>query len=705
MVRQWSAPIVKRFLIVSLLIPACAHQALDGADTVSPLPVKRVVLYQNGVGYFERGGDLVGDTLRLQVRPEQINDLLTSLTVIDLEGGRSQSISLPIEKSAAQRLDELPDQVRRQGGIHSLLAAFRGARVRLELRDEGTSIQGRIVGVESIDGKPHVALASGARVSNVLVENIAHLELHDRPLQVGLNKVLDHSLNEGQWKPVELTVRLNTGGKHKLLVSYISGMPTWKPAYRLVMNKTGGKALLQGWAVIDNTSGEDWNNVSLSLSSGAPISFIYDLHKPNFVRRQQMGVMASGALAPVAQAGVAGAKIKESKRSLKARKRRARKGRSKAAAPMNFGAVEAAGFGGLGTRGASIGGGGMSSLDMAQIAGAQDGGATGTAVGGLFRYDVEGPVTVPDRSSTLVSLVNRQIEGEDLLLYRPDAGGAAAQHPYRAVRFKNDTGYMLQGGPVTVLARGTFVGSGIFERIEDGAETFLPFSLEQGISITSHAKHGEKPLKLVAVTDGRVRCEVQSRRTQVFDILSRAKDVPERIYLRVGKRPGWSLENAPKDTRELHGAWYVPATLKEGKTTVEITDLHSHARTVSWDSQLGQDVLKLYVSDAEADSEVAAALKAVDSKRSELSKVRAEVAQKRKRKNELEREQNRVRHNIKTLGEAKINQSLARKFSAQLGANERTIAGLNGDIVKLDEQIHALTQQLKVLMQGVSLSK
>jgi hypothetical protein len=249
------------------------------------------------------------------------------------------------------------------------------------------------------------------------------------------------------------------------------------------------------------------------------------------------------------------------------------------------------------------------------------------------------------------------------------------------------------------------VGSGIFERIEDGAETFLPFSLEQGISISSHAKHGEKPVKLVAVNNGRIRCEVQSRRTQVFEILSRAKDVPTRIYLRVGKRPGWKLENAPKDTRELHGAWYIPAKLEEGKTTVEITDLHAHPRTVSWDSGLGQEVLKLYVSNADANPAVAEALKAVEAKRSELNELRSKVAKKRTRKSELVREQNRIRHNIKTLGEAKINQSLARDFSRKLGANERSIAELNGDTVKLDEQIHAIELQLKVLMQGVTLSK
>ena len=266
-----------------------------------------------------------------------------------------------------------------------------------------------------------------------------------------MQKVLDHSLNQGQWKPVELAVRFDHAGRHDLLVSYVAEMPTWKPAYRLVLGDAQEGALLQGWAVVDNTSGEDWNQVELSLSSGSPISFRYDLHKPHFVQRPSIGVQHGQANAPVAAAAVGSAdKVKErmmlggapsphaalSGEALiggmgraKAAKS-ARRARRRGASGSARGAYKARG-----------------KVSISDYAGAVGSGAKGEAMRGLFRYDVPGRVTVPDRSSTLVSLVNRTIDGEDLLIYRPDAGGAARHYPYRAVRFKNDTGYMLQRRP------------------------------------------------------------------------------------------------------------------------------------------------------------------------------------------------------------------------------------------------------------------
>src|SRR5690606_30452788 len=114
----------------------------------SALPITRVVLYQNGVGYFEREGLLEGELLSLQVRPSQINDLLKSLTIVDKSSGRAVSVSLPLERSADQALSELPEQVRNASGLLQLLNVFRGARVEVE--GKFGSLTGRVVGLESV---------------------------------------------------------------------------------------------------------------------------------------------------------------------------------------------------------------------------------------------------------------------------------------------------------------------------------------------------------------------------------------------------------------------------------------------------------------------------------------------------------------------------------------------------------------------------
>ena len=113
------------------LTGACAATSAQsgGTSSAAQLPITRVVLYQNGIGYFERQGKLKGNLLTLQIRPSQINDLLKSLTVIDRNKGRAMSVSLPLEKSSAQILSELPEQVRGAGGLLDVLRVFRGARV------------------------------------------------------------------------------------------------------------------------------------------------------------------------------------------------------------------------------------------------------------------------------------------------------------------------------------------------------------------------------------------------------------------------------------------------------------------------------------------------------------------------------------------------------------------------------------------------
>jgi hypothetical protein len=132
---------------VYAMLAGCAETS-TGPRTATRLPVTRAVLYQNGIGYFERRGKLDDDVLRIRVRPDQIRDVLKSLTVVDLSAGRPVSIALPIEKSRLKQLSELPEQVRTEGGLLALVRAFRGARC--EISGEGA---GRI-GQHQHDPRP-----------------------------------------------------------------------------------------------------------------------------------------------------------------------------------------------------------------------------------------------------------------------------------------------------------------------------------------------------------------------------------------------------------------------------------------------------------------------------------------------------------------------------------------------------------------------
>src|SRR5262249_47858336 len=97
---------------------------------------------------------------------------------------------------------------------------------------------------------------------------------------IGSNRVRDRR---------RMTIAAVGDGERDLLVSYISEVPVWKTTYRIVLPESG-KPLLQGWAIVDNTIGEDWTNVELSLVAGAPQSFIQQLSQPMYARRPIVAV-------------------------------------------------------------------------------------------------------------------------------------------------------------------------------------------------------------------------------------------------------------------------------------------------------------------------------------------------------------------------------------------------------------------------------
>jgi hypothetical protein len=254
--------------------------ALCAQDSAS-LPVKRVVLYKNGVGYFEHVGQVRDkQDVTIQFTSGQLNDVLKSLTVLDLNGGRITGVAYGSSAPLERQLGDLHLPTGDHTSLSEFLGGLRGAR--LEIHNGATTITGRLLSVER-----------KARVSNGTTEAVDYIsliadsgELRTAEIVPGLSvKLLDKDLagkvghlldivSSGREADVRSMVISTDGtGARSLFVSYISEVPVWKSTYRLVLSsKSGQKPLLQGWAIVDNTVGEDWNNVQLSLVAGAPQS-------------------------------------------------------------------------------------------------------------------------------------------------------------------------------------------------------------------------------------------------------------------------------------------------------------------------------------------------------------------------------------------------------------------------------------------------
>ena len=290
--------------------PAASSEAVDAAaGEASPLPVRRVVLYKNGVGFFQHAGTVRGSQqLSVQFTSAQLNDVLKSLTVVDTGQGKVTGVRYDSVAPLSERIKSLRLPVDSAVSGPAFLGALRGARVEVR---SGTSVaSGRILSVEQRN-KPSPKADQPVSVNEltIITESgefrtfelgpATSVRVLDRELDQDIGRYLT-LLNSERSTDLRRMVISTTGeGERDLYVSYISEVPVWKSTYRIILpNKPGEKALLQGWAIVDNTVGEDWNNVELSLVAGAPQSFVAQISQPSYVRRPVVQLPGETLLTP-----------------------------------------------------------------------------------------------------------------------------------------------------------------------------------------------------------------------------------------------------------------------------------------------------------------------------------------------------------------------------------------------------------------------
>jgi len=276
-------------------------------SSAAKLPVRRVILYKTGVGYFEHLGQIRGDQkVRVDFTSSQLNDVLQSLTVLDLNGGRIAGVNYNSEASLSQRLGMLRLPLEEKIDLSKFYAALRGAR--LEVRSGTTVMEGRLLSVErktrvsggtTLEVDLATLVSDSGEVRSVEITPGVSVRLAERDVTQEVGRYLSLLASMRQEDLRRMTITANGTGERQLFVSCISEVPIWKTTYRIVLpSQSGDEPLLQGWAIVDNTVGEDWNNVELSLVAGAPQSFIEQLSQPYYARRPVVPLPQNAQLMP-----------------------------------------------------------------------------------------------------------------------------------------------------------------------------------------------------------------------------------------------------------------------------------------------------------------------------------------------------------------------------------------------------------------------
>lgn len=462
-----------------------------------------MTLYKHGLGFFERGGHVDGESLRLEFPRRAMDDVLKSLVAIDRQG-RVLGLEFETPEDRNRNVTRPKLELSDGKGLTELLDALKGRAVRLEAGAE--SLEGLVVGVE-LEEQDHLKRGlvvifdpEAKRVSSLPLDRLERVSLLDDVASNDLVYALRAASNQEDRASAVLQL---SPGDHDLSVSYIAPAPAWRVSYRLISDeKDGGSEdvrsiLLQAWGLFDNTLEEDLIDVQLTLMAGMPVSFRYALHQPNTPERPMVEDEERTVSAPVmfdymeaekAEAPMGGRSREMAKRMV-------------APAP----AMAAASFG--------------QSLEQSVSAVAD-----GADRGALFAYRVRDAVSVARGRSAMVPLASTRLEGRRELLYNRLKH---PKNPVASLRFKNDSGLTLERGPVTVLEGADYAGEAVIDFAPSSAEIIVAFAVELGVRATSRFDR-EFRLSSLSVRDGHLLIEEFSILKTTYELtssLERAVDV------------------------------------------------------------------------------------------------------------------------------------------------------------------------------------
>ncbi|HWE00217.1 MAG TPA: DUF4139 domain-containing protein, partial [Bryobacteraceae bacterium] len=295
---------------VALVLSVALTQAAE-------LPVRTVVLYKHGVGYFERAGNLAaGESARLDFKALEMNDVLKSLTVND-QAGKVASLRYDSNIPLNQKLSEFPFAIKSGEPLSAVLDQLKGARIEMEFGPQKTA--GEIVSARMIPAdKDHAEreqltlLMDSGELRNVDLSAASALRFPDLKLQLQFRDYLAALTSSRSKDRRSVYIDSTDTRSRDVRATYIMPMPAWKSSYRLLFDESGQQPMLEGWAIVDNTTGEDWTNVRLTLVSGKPISFISELYNPRYIDRKTADLPEDQAVTPTIHSGaITNAKAQE----------------------------------------------------------------------------------------------------------------------------------------------------------------------------------------------------------------------------------------------------------------------------------------------------------------------------------------------------------------------------------------------------------
>ncbi len=676
------------YCLVSLLVVPAAPAA--------ELPVRKVVLYKHGIGFFERSGKLAGgESARLEFKIGEMNDVLKSLTVEERGGGRVSGVRYDSSEPVERKLEEFPFRIGAAQPLAAVVDQLKGARV--ELRFGGDRVEGAIVSARAVaaserqpEKQDAVLLLDSGEMRTVDLLAATALRFTDTRLQAQFREYLAALGQARDREKRGVVIESSGAGARDIIANYVIPTPAWKSSYRLVLD-TGPEPLLEGWAIVDNTTGEDWSNISLSLVSGLPVSFITRLYEPRYVGRPVAELPDDRAQRPILHAGAL-ERAEEKDVAQKAVEELRNRAMAAAAPPPPPARAQ---FRAEGVVGGIAGGrpAGRDELERGQFHSTLAATAAGRELGDLFEYRIDHPVTVRKNESAMLPFLQQRVKGRRLLIFSEAFG---SEHPLTAVEITNSSGKTLDGGAVTVLDAGAYAGESLMETLKAGDKRLVSYAVDLGTRVTTAFDSRSDLLR-----DFRFRRGILTTRSAIKDVKTfTIRNVDNRaktLVIETPVRPEYKLVEA-KPAETTARTYRFEVKVAGGATEkFPVTEERVIENTISVAS-LTPDVLFTYVRNPNLNEAARKKLEPLAALKQQLATVQNDLQRVEKQINELYQDQNRLRQNISSLNSVAGQQQQVQAYAQRLSAQEAQLAGLRDRQRELEKNKASLEQQVGTMM-------
>ncbi len=716
--------------------PAAAHP--------TSLPVTHVSLYKNGVGFFEHTGRVTGDqTVTLDLTSTQLNDVLQSITAIDLGGGRITGAGYNSTTPLDQQLRALPLSLGEQPTQQDLFGALRGTRV--EVTGAGAPFTGRILTLEvrltSVSQDPSrpfldrrflTVFGDTGATRTLELTSATIVRLLDAPLRTDLSTYLE-LLNRNRYEGLRhLTLTDQGTGTRDLRVSFLSEVPVWKSTYRILFTDPASAtsagtpqppsspasqtATLQGFSVIDNTTGEDWNNVHLSLIAGSPQSFLQPLAQPIYARRPEIPIAQDAELTPQTHDAATPNDIKVLKEDGAPPPQVAGVAGMSGMSGGSAGGVAGGVLGAMGNApapeirsgsGGNLGGGvrriggplnGRQFNSAAQLvapmqpyevaaANSTDPNTTTAAFDDFFAYNLTDPISIPRNGSALVPILQTPIQSERVTLWSP-----TEPVPLRALWITNSSQLTLDRGSFAIVENGNFGGEGLLDTIHPGERRLLSYAADQAIRVSVDSRHNTRRVTAITIAKGVLKA-TSAEIAEVEYLVTNAAPDPRTVIVEQPRQLGWTMDSAggtgsndPKPTETTPTAYrFRVATAPKETVRLHIGERHTLDEFFRLVDSTG-DQLALFLHNAKASPALLAQLEPVFTAKRSVATLNTQISEKQAAIDQLIQDQQRLRSNLATLKGSSEERALAKRYTAELNTQEDTLATLRRDLATLQTQ-------------------